>query len=63
MTELRRISQSGDRKVRFGSFSEASPGAIKPGPEVSELAATLEKKEKDVDAPEGFGLPLRPATS
>ncbi|KAF2850230.1 glycosyltransferase family 20 protein [Plenodomus tracheiphilus IPT5] len=68
VTELRRISESGDRKVRFGAVSTANPEATASAPSKDEDIApkdvdSTENKEGSVDAPEGFSLPLRPATS
>ncbi|CBX95941.1 hypothetical protein IAQ61_004763 [Plenodomus lingam] len=67
VTELRRISESGDRKVRFGAVSTANPEASDSAPVKEDDKAAKEtdsaEKGESVDTPEGFGLPLRPATS
>lgn len=82
---MRRISQSGDRKVRFGSIStsrpdtgvaveqtdakaakeqDQQPADVPVKDKESDPAAAVEiEKEAKVDAPDGFGLPIRPSTS
>lgn len=67
VTELRRISKSGDRKVRFDGVSAAIPNTTDSAPLTEEDTGSKEKesakKDESVDVPEGFDLPLRPATS
>lgn len=79
VTELRRISESGDRKVRFGSVSTSKPsdGVDPPAAATEEAQDGVPTKDKgsdpataieasqenNVDAPEGHSLPIRPATS
>ncbi|KAH9875544.1 hypothetical protein J1614_004280 [Plenodomus biglobosus] len=66
VTELRRISKSGDRKVRFDGVSAAIPNATDSTPLTEEDKGSKEKesakKDGSVDVPEGFDLPLRPST-
>jgi len=62
VTELRRISQSGDRKVRFGTVHEASSDVFESASEEPESMAGSDV-ENGVEVPEGFRLPVRPATS
>ncbi|KAI8938656.1 hypothetical protein NX059_004526 [Plenodomus lindquistii] len=69
VTELRRISESGDRKVRFGAVSTVNPDANSSVPLKEEDKAPQESEPSDkiggdsAEASDGFGLPLRPATT